>query len=135
MSVLRKWVETPESLIVRQFIFQVHLWVGAVTGVYVALMSISGSIAIFRNELSSRFGIECLVDLHDNLLSGEHGRFVNVVGAICLTALCLTGAIAWWPGISHWRRSLTVNWRAHFARVMWDLHNALGFWCLLFVSL
>ncbi len=135
MSVWRKWVETPDNLVVRQVIFQAHLWLGAVAGVYVALMSISGSIAVYRNELSGRFGIEWLVNLHANLLSGEYGRFVNGVGAICLTVLCLTGAVVWWPGISHWRRSLTVSWRARFARLMWDLHSALGFWCFLFVSL
>jgi uncharacterized iron-regulated membrane protein len=135
MSISRRWVEKPDSLVVRQFIFQVHLWVGAVAGVYVVLMSVSGSIAVFRNELSGRFGIESLVDLHDNLLSGERGRFVNGVGATCLTVLCLTGAVVWWPGISHWRRSLAVNWRAHFARLMWDIHSALGFWCFLFISL
>jgi len=26
-----------------------------------------------------------------------------------------------------------VNWRAHFARISWDLHSALGFWCFFFV--
>jgi uncharacterized iron-regulated membrane protein len=135
MSVWRRLVENPDNLVVRQIIFQVHLWMGALAGVYVALMSISGSIAVFRNQLAGRLGIEWLVDFHANLLSGEHGRFVNGLGAVCLTLLCLTGAVVWWPGISHWRRSLTVNWRAHFARLMWDLHSALGFWCFLSVLL
>ena len=107
MSVWRRWVENPDNLAVRQIIFQVHLWVGVVTGAYVALMGISGSISVFRNELAGRFGIEWLVDLHDNLLSAERGRFVNGVGAICMTLLCLTGAVVWWPGINHWRRSRT----------------------------
>jgi uncharacterized iron-regulated membrane protein len=26
-----------------------------------------------------------------------------------------------------------VNWRAHFARISWDLHSALGFWCFSFI--
>jgi uncharacterized iron-regulated membrane protein len=132
-SAWQRWVETPDNLWVRRVIFQTHLWVGAIVGVYVALMSISGSIAVFRNQLAGRFGIEWLVDFHDNLLSGQAGRFVNGIGAVCLTLLCFTGAIVWWPGISHWRRSLTVNWKAHFARLMWDLHSALGFWCFVFV--
>jgi uncharacterized iron-regulated membrane protein len=37
------------------------------------------------------------------------------------------------PGTKHWRRSLTVDWRAHFGRISWDLHSALGFWCFIFV--
>ena len=76
-----------------------------------------GSMIVYRNELSRRFSIEWLVNLQANLLSGSTGRFVNGIGAICLTSLCMTGAIIWWPGIKNWRRSLTVNWRAHFARI------------------
>jgi uncharacterized iron-regulated membrane protein len=132
-SAWQRWVETPDNQWVRRVIFQIHLWVGAIVGVYVAVMSLSGSIAVFRNELVGRFGIEWLVDFHDNLLSGQAGRFANGIGAVCLTVLCLTGAIVWWPGIIHWRRSLTVNWKTHFARLMWDLHSALGFWCFFFV--
>ena len=60
---------------------------------------------------------------------------MNGVGAMCLTLLCLTGAIIWWPGIKNWRRSLAVNWRSHFARVSWDLHSALGFWCFVIILL
>jgi uncharacterized iron-regulated membrane protein len=52
-----------------------------------------------------------------------------------VTLLCLTGAFIWWPGIKHWRRSLTVSWRARFPRISWDLHSALGFWFLPFVLL
>ena len=92
-----------------------------------------GSMIVYRNELSRRFSIEWLVNLHANLLSGSTGRLVNGIGAICLTSLCMTGAIIWWPGIKNWRRSLTVNWRAHFARISWDLHSALGLWCFVFV--
>jgi len=95
-------------------------------------MSISGSMIVYRNELSTRFSIEWIVNLHENLLSGSTGRLVNGIGAMCLTLLCLTGLIIWWPGIRNWRRSLTVNWSAHFARISWDLHSALGFWCFFF---
>jgi hypothetical protein len=37
------------------------------------------------------------------------------------------------PGIKNWRRSLTVQWQAHFGRISWDLHSALGFWLFPFV--
>jgi uncharacterized iron-regulated membrane protein len=40
-----------------------------------------------------------------------------------------------WPGIKHWRRSLTVDWSANFGRINWDLHSALGFWGFIFVFL
>jgi uncharacterized iron-regulated membrane protein len=128
-----QWVHHPEKSRARNALFQIHLWVGAGASLYILLMSISGSMIVYRNELSRRFSIEWLVNLHTNLLSGSTGRLVNGVGAICLTSLCMTGAIVWWPGMKNWRRSLTVNWRAHFARISWDLHSALGLWCLFFM--
>jgi uncharacterized iron-regulated membrane protein len=138
MSAWQRWLRHPESLWVRKCIFYIHLCVGTGAGLYIVLMSFSGSVIVFRNELerkSSIAFIEWLVDLHANLLFGGSGRFVNGIGSICVTLLCLTGAVIWWPGIGNWRRSLTVNWRSHFARINWDLHSALGFWCFLFVFL
>jgi uncharacterized iron-regulated membrane protein len=133
MSAWQQWLQHPEKSWVRHAIFQIHLWVGAGVGVYVLLMSISGSVIVYRNELSRKFSIEWLVNLHENLLSGSVGRLVNGMGAIGVTSLCLTGAVIWWPGIKNWRRSLTVSWRAPLPRIIWDLHSALGFWSFLFV--
>jgi uncharacterized iron-regulated membrane protein len=133
MSVWQQWLQHPERSRLRNAIFQIHLWVGAGAGIYIFLMSVSGSVIVYRNELSRRFSLEWVVNLHENLLSGSIGRLVNGVGAICVTLLCFTGAIIWWPGIRNWRRSLTVSWGANFGRINWDLHSALGFWCFLFV--
>jgi uncharacterized iron-regulated membrane protein len=133
MTVWQRWRQYPEKSRVRDAIFHVHYMVGMGAAAYVLLMSISGGIIVFRNELDKRFSVEWIVNLHENLLFGSTGRVVNGIGAICLTVLCLTGATIWWPGIRNWRRSLTVNWKAHFARINWDLHSALGFWCFFFV--
>jgi uncharacterized iron-regulated membrane protein len=88
---------------------------------------------IGRAYPASLNSIEWLVDLHENLLLGSTGRSLNGIGSIFVTLLCLTGAIIWWPGIDHWRRSLTVNWRGHIGRINWDLHSALGLWFFSFV--
>jgi uncharacterized iron-regulated membrane protein len=121
----------------RKRLFQIHLWVGAGAGLYIVLMSLTGSLIVYRNELERTrrlvSSVEWMVDLHENLLLGNTGRFVNGIGAICVVVLCLTGAAIWWPGIGNWRRALTVNWRSFFARFSWDLHSALGFWGFLFV--
>ena len=74
-----------------------------------------------------------LLDLHDNLLYGETGRRVNGLGAIILTLLAGSGAVIWWPGVLTWKRSLLVDWRAHWKRLNWNLHSALGVWFFLFV--
>jgi uncharacterized iron-regulated membrane protein len=127
------WLDHPEKSWVRNIFFQVHFWVGAVVGAYIFVMSVSGSLIVYRNELSRKVSIEWLVDLHENLLAGSTGRWVNGIGAVCLALLCVTGAVIWWPGTKYWRRSLTVEWRASFARINWDLHSAAGLWCFLFV--
>ncbi len=74
-----------------------------------------------------------MVDLHDNLLAGDTGRFVNGIGGIVLTALCVTGAVIWWPGIKNWRRSLAIHRNVGWKRFNWDLHSAMGFWSFAFV--
>jgi len=76
--------------------------------------------------------ISWMLNLHVNLLAGPTGRIVNGVCAILLTLLSLTGAVIWWPGIANWRRSLTVNPRANWKRINWDLHSAVGFWTFAF---
>jgi uncharacterized iron-regulated membrane protein len=131
----QQWLQHPERMRVRKFVFQVHFWVGAIAAPYVLVMSLSGAAIVFRNEVSRTFSLEWLVRFHSELMLDEIGRIVNGIGGLCVTLLCLTGAVIWWPGMNHWRRSLTVSWRAHFPRISWDLQSALGFWCLPFVLL
>ena len=133
MTVLQQWLQHPERFWLRKALFQIHLWVGAGVGLYVVLMSLTGSIIVFRNELSGWLPIEWLVKLHENLLLRGKGRFVNGIGAIAVTTVCLTGAIIWWPGLKNWRRSLKVRWGSSLARLNGDAHRALGVWCFLFI--
>jgi uncharacterized iron-regulated membrane protein len=132
-SSWQQWIHQPQRLWLHSVLFNVHYMVGVVLGVYIGLMSLTGAILVYRDELSGWIPVEWLVRLHSDLLAGNVGRSVNGGGAACLTVLCLTGAFIWWPGIKNWRRSLTVSWRSNFARVQWDLHSALGFWSFPFV--
>jgi uncharacterized iron-regulated membrane protein len=141
LSAWQQWLEHPEKLRMHRSTFQIHLWVGMMAGLYIFVMSVTGSAIVFRNTLEGSGDprshvvrvVEWLVDLHANLLLGATGRTINGIGALCLTLLCLTGAFLWWPGIAHWRRGLGVHWKLNSARVNWDLHNALGFWFLILV--
>jgi uncharacterized iron-regulated membrane protein len=138
MSVWQRWLHHPESLWLRKAFFHLHVWVGFGAGAYILFMSISGSLIVFRNQLDKTLlapVVEWLVKVHGNTSFTRVGIFVNGIGATCLLALCLTGIVLWWPGIAHWRRALRVDWRAHIARVNFDLHSALGFWCLFFLLL
>jgi uncharacterized iron-regulated membrane protein len=138
-SAWRVWVEHPEKTRIHRPLFQFHLWVGMWASAYLFIMSLSGSFIVFRSQLEadpqSRLTavVEWVVNLHGNLLFGFTGRAANGIGAACLALLVLTGAILWWPGIVHSRRSLTVNWKSSFAFINWQLHNALGFWLFFFV--
>ena len=210
MGVWKSWIERPQSLWVRKALFQVHLWLGIGVGLYVLVISVSGSALVFRREIMRKYSrkavvltpsshrmnaaemktaveqfyptyeidsvrepdrhdrpdtvvlerdkkrierlfdpytgidlgdpesnvdraVQWLVNLHDNLLSGQTGRLVNGIGSLFVTLLALTGAIVWWPGIKNWRRSIRVDGSAQFARFNWDLHSAIGFWCSSFV--
>ena len=143
MTLWQRWLKRPQDVWIRKALFQVHLWTGIAIGLYIAMISVTGSILVYRVELISRDRagrntgdtplIQWLLDLHDNLLAGETGRSVNGIGAVLLLLLAVTGAIIWWPGIANWRRGLTVDLRSSWKRLNWSLHGAMGAWFILFV--
>jgi uncharacterized iron-regulated membrane protein len=45
----------------------VHFWVGALIGAYVFVMSVSGSMIVYRGKLFEMgVSVERIVDLHEN---------------------------------------------------------------------
>jgi uncharacterized iron-regulated membrane protein len=58
MSAWQKWKQRPQTLWLRKALFQVHLWTGIGLGLYVLLMSISGSAVVFRRELTRTLALE-----------------------------------------------------------------------------
>ena len=72
--------------------------------------------------------VSWMSDLHTDLLGGRNGRVVNGIGSILLTALCISGAVIWWPGVQSWRRSVFFNAKANWKRLNWELHSVVGFW-------
>lgn len=124
----QQWLQQPQKTRLHRSLFQVHFWIGSILGAYVTVMGLTGSIIVFQNQLEAWRPMRWIVKLHANLLAGSAGRFVNGISGISLMFLCVTGAIIWWPGVKHWRRSIEVNWRANFPRLNWDMHSALGFW-------
>jgi len=51
MTVWKRWVEHPQRLWLRRFLFQVHLWSGVALGLYILMISVTGSVLVYRNEL------------------------------------------------------------------------------------
>lgn len=52
MSTLTKWKARPQTIWWRKALFQIHLWTGIGLGLYILLMSVTGSALIFRRELA-----------------------------------------------------------------------------------
>jgi hypothetical protein len=77
MTAWQKWLERPDKLWVRNMFFQVHFWIGAAAGAYILLMSVSGSVIVYRNELSGNSFVEWVVRLHENFTRRDlaHSRF------------------------------------------------------------
>ncbi len=51
MNLGERWLRRPKSLWLRKALFQIHLWTGIALGLYVFVISLSGSAIVFRNEL------------------------------------------------------------------------------------
>ena len=206
MTFWQRWIRQPQTAWLRKAIFQVHMWSGIGVGLYVLLVSVTGSVLVWRNELATAAtrapiiltgsgprlsdeqlkaavsraypgysvvinraanpdqavevslergtnrqarlldpytghdlgnsvpiglrAIRELLNLHDDLLAGGTGRQVNGLGALLLVVLSFTGLVIWWPGITRWRRSLTVHRNVGWRRFTWDLHSMIGFWSL-----
>jgi uncharacterized iron-regulated membrane protein len=144
-GVWRRWVGQPHSLWLRRALFQIHLWSGLALGLYIVMLSLTGSILVFNRELNRFFAtpgekfstgqwaVLWLARLHDELLLGRDGQWWNGVLSLAVTVLVFTGLVVWWPGVSRWRRSLGVRRSAGWRRFNWDLHSALGIWLGLFL--
>jgi uncharacterized iron-regulated membrane protein len=225
MGTWERWLRQPQRVWLRRAAFQVHLWIGLAIGLYVVVLSVTGSVLVYRNELDrllaspratfdetaramsadelravaqraypewtvtevnegrttrrpggggrggnrppdptasvilekdgerkdrlfdpytgadlgdnttrGQLFILWLVRLHDELLMDRpDGPWWNGALSLVFTLLVLTGAVVWWPGVSRWKRSMSVKWSSGWRRFNWDLHSALGFWLFLFM--
>jgi uncharacterized iron-regulated membrane protein len=213
-NLLERVWRRPQGIWARRALFQIHLWSGIAAGLYLVMISLTGSLLVYRVELDRMFvrkepvtvavqgepmsedalkaaalraypsyeimnyweakgpdrpveiwltrgtgrslhrmfdpytgkdlghpdpiGLRFMMfstSLHDDLLTGETGRKANGIGAIALALLCVTGLVIWWPGVTSWRRSLTVDLKSNWKLFNWNLHSAAGFWGLLIVFL
>jgi uncharacterized iron-regulated membrane protein len=50
-NVWQRWIQQPQSLWLRRALFQVHLWSGIGIGLYVLMISLTGSVLVYANEL------------------------------------------------------------------------------------
>ena len=48
----KRFARQPQTVWVRRALFQVHLWTGIGVGLYILMISISGSAIVFRREIT-----------------------------------------------------------------------------------
>lgn len=76
-----------------------------------------------------------ILDLHRNLLMGNVGRQINGACVLMFLALMISGFILWLPKkIKYLKQKLSVKLNAGFKRINLDLHNAIGFYTMLFLA-
>src|SRR5580698_6390939 len=51
LTVWERWVRQPQKIWLRRALFQVHLWSGVTLGLYILMISVTGSVLVYRNEL------------------------------------------------------------------------------------
>lgn len=51
MTYWQRWIWKPHTTWLRKATFQVHLWSGIILGLYVLMVSVTGSILVYSNEL------------------------------------------------------------------------------------
>src|SRR5437762_1204600 len=50
-NLWHRWVHHPQKIWLRRALFQVHLWSGIGIGLYVLMISVTGSVLVYSNEL------------------------------------------------------------------------------------
>ncbi len=54
-STWERWVRQPQRLWLRRAAFQIHVWIGLAIGLYIVMLSLTGSALVYRNELDRYF--------------------------------------------------------------------------------
>ena len=55
MNNWQRWVQAPNTTFFRRALFQVHLWLGIALGLYILVISVSGSAVVLRPQFSRWF--------------------------------------------------------------------------------
>jgi uncharacterized iron-regulated membrane protein len=51
MTYRERWIWQPQTTWLRRAMFQLHMWSGVAIGLYVLMVSVTGSVLVYRNEL------------------------------------------------------------------------------------
>src|ERR1700722_4574357 len=71
MSLTGTWLRHPQNVWLRRAVFQIHLWSGIILGIFVFLLSVSGSAIVFRNDLYDSLSARTKVAVSGKRLTSE----------------------------------------------------------------
>jgi len=77
MNVWKKWLRQPQGFLLRRILFQVHLWVGVALGLYILVISLSGSMLVYRREMIAAVGPVYVTPQERRLTQDELGAIVQ----------------------------------------------------------
>lgn len=138
MNGWQRWWQAPQTHPLRRALFQLHLWLGILFGLYILVISVSGSAIVLRPWLhrwlaadsALLMAVEWLTLLHDELLLERRGATLNGIGGLVLLLMLFTGVVLWWQGRRRWHEGLQLR-RDSPRPLLWQLHSCIGFWALL----
>jgi uncharacterized iron-regulated membrane protein len=70
LSGWQRWLRTPQLLRWRQLTVQLHLWVGLAVGLYIVLLSVTGSLSVLRPDVH-RWFVPRTVAVEGEKLTGD----------------------------------------------------------------
>lgn len=115
-------------------VFNVRSGPNQASQLYVYINPYTAEVIGDRTRIGSFYGF--LMYLHFYLFLGQAGWTLNGWGALLLTALLLLGLWLWWPtrrsGAAVWKGRLSVRTDAGRSRLLYDLHNVVGVYPLVF---
>ena len=65
------WLDRPQQQPLRRFLLQVHLWAALICGLYIVVISVTGSAVVMRRELGRWFAPPTFVSVGDDRLARE----------------------------------------------------------------
>ncbi len=71
LGFLKQWLHRPQGIWLRRAMFQIHLWTGIGLGLYVLMISVTGSAIVFRNEIYDHWGKPKMVPVGDVRLTQD----------------------------------------------------------------
>ncbi|WP_172665797.1 PepSY domain-containing protein [Flammeovirga sp. OC4] len=91
------------------------------------------------NAQSTGAFFDLMRSIHKNLLLGKIGNHLVGISILIFVVLLISGLILWFPSNKkQWKKGFQIKWSAKLPRVIYDLHNTLGFYTfllLLFISI